>query len=78
MTPDFSTWDRATLDQYATEAYRKVAEQAQRIERMRGLLARGQKLLSEWVQFYSRWNPGALPPAGTVAWLEDSDAARDA
>jgi len=36
MTPTFSTWDRATLDQFALEAYLRLLQQQDQLEQLRG------------------------------------------
>ena len=36
MTPIFSTWDRATLDKFALEAYLRLQQQQDQIEQLRG------------------------------------------
>ena len=36
MTPTFSTWDRATLDKFALEAYLRLREQQDQLEQLRG------------------------------------------
>ena len=33
--PDFASWDRKTLDKYATEAYQKINEQDAIIDQLR-------------------------------------------
>ena len=35
MTPIFSTWDRATLDKFALEAYLRMLEQQDQLEQAR-------------------------------------------
>ena len=35
MTPTFSTWDRATLDQCAMEAYLRLQQQQDQLEQLR-------------------------------------------
>jgi hypothetical protein len=35
MTPIFSTWDRATLDKFALEAYLRMQEQQEQLEQAR-------------------------------------------
>ena len=35
MTPIFSTWDRATLDKFALEAYLRMREQQDQLEQAR-------------------------------------------
>lgn len=34
-TPNFAAWDRKLLDQYATEAYKKINEQTATIAQLR-------------------------------------------
>jgi len=36
MTPIFSTWDRATLDKFALEAYLRLQQQQDQLEQLRG------------------------------------------
>ena len=36
MTPTFSTWDRATLDKFALEAYLRLRQQQDQLEQLRG------------------------------------------
>ena len=36
MTPTFSTWDRATLDKFALDAYLRLQEQQDQLEQLRG------------------------------------------
>ena len=36
MTPTFATWDRATLDKFALEAYLRLREQQDQLEQLRG------------------------------------------
>ncbi len=36
MTPTFSTWDRATLDKFALEAYLRLQQQQDQLEQLRG------------------------------------------
>ena len=36
MTPTFATWDRATLDKFALEAYLRLREQQDHLEQLRG------------------------------------------
>jgi hypothetical protein len=36
MTPTFSIWDRATLDQFAMEAYLRLQQQQDQLEQLRG------------------------------------------
>ena len=36
MTPTFSTWDRATLDRFALDAYLRLQEQQDQLEQLRG------------------------------------------
>ena len=36
MTPTFSTWDRATLDQFAMDAYLRLQQQQDQLEQLRG------------------------------------------
>ena len=36
MTPTFATWDRATLDKFAFEAYLRLQEQQDQLEQLRG------------------------------------------
>jgi len=36
MTPIFATWDRATLDKFALEAYLRLQEQQDQLEQLRG------------------------------------------
>jgi hypothetical protein len=36
MTPTFSTWDRATLDKFALEAYLRMRKQEDQLEQLRG------------------------------------------
>jgi hypothetical protein len=36
MTPTFATWDRATLDQFAMEAYLRLQQQQDQLEQLRG------------------------------------------
>jgi len=38
MTPIFSTWDRATLDKFAMDAYLRMREQQDQLEQLRGNL----------------------------------------
>ena len=35
MTPTFSTWDRATLDKFALEAYLRLRQQQDQLEQAR-------------------------------------------
>ena len=35
MTPTFSTWDRATLDKFAFEAYLRLRQQQDQLEQLR-------------------------------------------
>jgi hypothetical protein len=35
MTPTFATWDRATLDQFALEAYLRLQQQQDQLEQLR-------------------------------------------
>jgi LPS O-antigen subunit length determinant protein (WzzB/FepE family) len=35
MTPTFSTWDRATLDKFALEAYLRLRQQQDQLEQLR-------------------------------------------
>ena len=35
MTPTFNTWDRATLDKFALEAYLRMLKQQDQIEQLR-------------------------------------------
>ena len=35
MTPTFATWDRATLDKFALEAYLRMLKQQDQIEQLR-------------------------------------------
>ena len=35
MTPIFSTWDRATLDKFAMDAYLRMREQQEQLEQAR-------------------------------------------
>ena len=36
MTPTFATWDRATLDKFALEAYLRLQQQQDQLEQLRG------------------------------------------
>ena len=36
MTPTFYTWDRATLDKFALDAYLRLQEQQDQLEQLRG------------------------------------------
>lgn len=36
MTPTFATWDRATLDRFALDAYLRLQQQQDQIEQLRG------------------------------------------
>ena len=36
MTPTFATWDRATLDKFALEAYLRLQQQQEQLEQLRG------------------------------------------
>ncbi len=36
MTPTFSTWDRATLDRFALDAYLRLQQQQDQLEQLRG------------------------------------------
>ena len=36
MTPTFATWDRATLDKFALEAYVRLQQQQEQLEQLRG------------------------------------------
>ena len=36
MTPTFATWDRATLDKFALEAYLRIQQQQDQLEQLRG------------------------------------------
>jgi len=36
MTPIFATWDRATLDKFALEAYLRLQQQQDQLEQLRG------------------------------------------
>jgi len=36
MTPTFATWDRATLDQFAMDAYLRLLAQQDQLEQLRG------------------------------------------
>jgi len=36
MTPAFNTWDRATLDKFALEAYLRLQQQQDQLEQLRG------------------------------------------
>ena len=36
MTPTFATWDRATLDKFALEAYLRMQKQQDQLEQLRG------------------------------------------
>jgi hypothetical protein len=36
MTPTFATWDRATLDKFALQAYLRLQEQQDQLEQLRG------------------------------------------
>ena len=36
MTPTVSTWDRATLDKFALEAYLRLQQQQDQLEQLRG------------------------------------------
>jgi len=36
MTPTFNTWDRATLDKFAMEAYLRMQKQLTQLEQLRG------------------------------------------
>ena len=47
MTPDFPSWKRETLDQFAIDAYVRLAEQEQAIEQLRGDLREAMRLLRE-------------------------------
>ena len=38
MTPTFATWDRATLDKFALEAYLRLQQQQDQLEQLRGNL----------------------------------------
>ena len=38
MTPIFATWDRATLDKFALEAYLRLQQQQDQLEQLRGYL----------------------------------------
>ncbi len=35
MTPTFATWDRATLDKFALEAYLRLQQQQDQLEQLR-------------------------------------------
>ena len=35
MTPSFNTWDRATLDKFALEAYLRLRQQQDQLEQLR-------------------------------------------
>lgn len=45
MTPTFATWDRATLDKFALEAYLRLQEQQEALEQLRGDLRDAMALL---------------------------------
>lgn len=36
MTPTFATWDRATLDRFALDAYLRLQQQQDQLEQLRG------------------------------------------
>ena len=36
MTPTFATWDRATLDKFALDAYLRLQQQQDQLEQLRG------------------------------------------
>ena len=36
MTPTFATWDRATLDKFALDAYLRLRQQQDQLEQLRG------------------------------------------
>jgi hypothetical protein len=36
MTPTFSTWDRATLNKFALDAYLRLQQQQDQLEQLRG------------------------------------------
>jgi hypothetical protein len=36
MTPIFATWDRATLDKFAMDAYLRLLQQQDQLEQLRG------------------------------------------
>ncbi len=36
MTPTFSTWDRATLDKFALDAYLRLQKDQDQLEQLRG------------------------------------------
>jgi phage tail tape-measure protein len=38
MTPTFATWDRATLDQFAMDAYLRLQQQQDQLEQLRSNL----------------------------------------
>ena len=54
MTPTFSTWDRATLDRFALDAYLRLQEQQDQLEQLRGDL-------KDAIEAYRALNKGPSP-----------------